>query len=310
MAHPRKLGIGGLATLALALGASAGGGQELAWTGSVQYAQGKYIFTETTRSWSLFTGLTWQGSRLRLSLGLPVVAQDSRAITYVGELPLPTGGPDQGAVARKNGGEPVPMGGKGSGGGGPNSGSARVLPLGRQTTEPATDSVQAPGSTSLELADPVVSGALQLLAPRGSFMGLDLTASVQIPVRALDSGVGTGETDFGVGLSASVGQQGVLFFADVGWWRYGDLPDLVLKDVVSYGVGVGKLFGTRVSGLVSVSGSTGVMDAVDPPAEVGGLLSIIVGEGKSVTVGGGFGLTEASPDLFVSLGSRITLRNR
>lgn len=279
-------------------------GQSLAWSGSLQYSQGSYIFTETTRSWSLYSALTLQGSRARLSLGVPVVVQDSRAITFVGELPIPTGGPDSEVVSRRRDGEPIPMGGR-RGGGGP--GAAGQLAF--QTTTPV-DSVEAPGSYTAQLADPVVSGSLQLLAPRRGFLGLDLTGSVKIPVRDLDSGVGTGEVDVGVGLSGAAGRAPWMFFGDVGWWRYGDLPELPLKDVFSYGVGVGRVLGSRVSALVSLSGSTGILEEVSPPAELSGMLSWTVGDGRSVNVGVGVGLTEASPDLALSVGSRITLLNR
>lgn len=304
--------VGGILVALQALvlaGARGMAGQELAWTGTVQYAQGKYIFTETTRSWTLYSGLTWQGSRLRLSLGLPVVVQDSRALTFVGDLPLPTGGPDNGAVAGRRKGEPVPMGGRG-GGGGPGTGGSFVSPLAFQSAGTPEDSVEAPGSMAVELADPLVSAGLQLLRPRGSFLGLDLTGSVKIPVRDLDSGVGTGEVDWGVGLSTAAARGGAMFFADLSWWRYGDLPELVLKDVLAYGVGVGKVLGSRVSGILTFSGSTGVMDNVDPPAEVGALVSIGVGDGRSVTLGAGAGLTESSPDVSFSLGGRIRLAGR
>lgn len=299
--------IAALVVLALA-GAGAAGAQELSWSGTVQYSQGKYIFTETTKSWSFYTGFTVQGERARLSFGLPVIMQNSSAITFVGDFPLPTGGPDSEAVGEKKKGERVPMDGKGGGSGtGPASGQRTPL-LARQDTEPI-DSVQAPGETTTEVADPLVSGAVRIVGPRGGFLGLDLTAAVKIPVRDVDSGVGTGEWDYGLGLSAAWGSTPLMLFADVGWWQYGDLPGLILKDVVSYGVGMGAILGSGVTGLVSFSGSSGVMDEVSPPMELGGMLSIPMGDAASVNLGVGAGLSEASPDVSVSVGSRITLAN-
>ncbi|MDT8341718.1 MAG: hypothetical protein RQ751_09425 [Longimicrobiales bacterium] len=295
--------------VATALGSA---GQELTWTGTIQYAQGRYIFTETTRSWTLYSGLTWQGERLRLSLGIPVVAQDSRAVTYVGELPLPTGGPDHSAVAQRTKGEPVPMGRRGgSGGGGPSAMGVGVQPpVAAQTSGSPVDSVSAPGSVSVELADPVVSTGFQLLRSRGAFLGLDLTGAVKLPMRDLESGVGTGEFDAGLGVSTAFGGGGTLLFADLSWWRYGDLPDLPLDDVLSYGVGVGRTLGGRWSGLLTLSGSTGVIDNVDPPAELGALVSVAAGGKYGITLGAGVGLTESSPDVSLSLGGRIRLHGR
>lgn len=298
--------LSGLAFVA-AMTASGVRAQTLAWSGSVQYAQGSYIFTETTRSWSLYSSLSWEGGPLRLSLGIPVVMQDSRAVTYVGDLAIPTGGPDSEAVGKKTKGEPVPMGGRSGGGSGSGMGGAVVLPLSLQSAGVAADSVAPPGEMDIQVADPVLSAGIELLGPRGGFLGLDLTGSVKIPVRDLDSGVGTGEVDFGVGLSGAAGRSPFMVFCDVGWWRYGDPPGLELQDVLSWGAGVGVLFGSRLSGLLSVSGSTAVLEAADPPAEIGGLVSIRLGEGHSFTLGASFGLTEASPDVSVSAGTRITL---
>lgn len=297
----------GLATLGIVVPSSAVG-QDVSWSSSVQYTEGKYIFTETTRSYSLYSAFTLQRSRFRLSLGLPVVVQDSRAVTYVGELPIPTGGPDHGVVANKTRGEPIQMGGGRRGAG--SAGATVRPPSGRQTTDPPADSVEAPGSMEFEVADPVVSGGLQLVPARGRFLGLDLTGSVKIPLRDLESGVGTGELDAGLGMSAAGGEGRLMLFGDVGWWRYGDLPDLELKDVFTYGAGVGVVMGSSLTGLVSFSGSTQVIEAVESPAEIHGLVSYGIGDVTSISIGCGFGLTEASPDASLSIGTRITLLSR
>lgn len=288
---------------ALSLGAGALDGQRISWTGTVQYAQGDYFFTETTRSWSFFTGLNLQGDRARLSLGIPVVAQDSRAITFVGELPLPTGGPDNEVVSGRGSGERVPMGG------GRRSAAIASMrsspPVARQTTT-SPDSVEAPGEYRVQMADPVLGAGLLLVPARGRFTGLDISASVKIPVRDVDSGVGTGEMDFGVSVSSGISASGVLLFADVGWWSYGDLPGLELKDVVNWGVGAGALLGERASGILSLSGASRIMETADPPLDLNGLLSLRINSRMSVTVGAGMGLSEVSPDFTLSAGTRLS----
>lgn len=297
-----------LAAVALAARApSPAGGQTLSWSGSLQFSRGEYIFTEPTRSFLLYNGLTYEGSRLRFHLGLPVVMQDSRAITYVGALPLPTGGPDHGAVAGKTRGAPVPMGG-GRRHSGAEGASARVAPpIGLQTTDPPPDSVEAPGSLEIQLADPLISAGVELVRPRGAFLGLDLTGSMKLPLRDLESGVGTGEVDVGVGISTAAARGRLMVFGDVGWWRYGDLPELTLKDVITFGAGVGWTMGSSLSGLVSYSGSTQVMDAVDPPAEISGLLGYRTAGGTSISVGCGIGLSHASQDVSLSIGAGFTV---
>lgn len=293
---------------ALALPSALGGQTTATWSTSAGYSEGRYIFTELSRSWSLYTGVSLQGSRFRLSVGLPVMVLDSRALTFVGDLPLPTGGPDSEAVSRRRDGEPVPMGG------GPRSNRSLTMaggpPLGFQGTGTEADSVALPGDYRVEVADPVITGGVELLEPRGAFLGLDATVSVKVPVRGVESGVGTGEVDWGVGLSAAAGGDGLMVFGGVGWWSYGDLPLLELKDVVSWDAGLGLVLSPRLSGMLTISGSSRVLDVAESPLEVGGLLSLSLGSRVGLNAGAGFGLSEASPDLSLSVGTRITLGNR
>jgi hypothetical protein len=278
--------------------------QQVTWTSSLQYSQGEYFFTETTRSWSLYTGFSVQGNRARLSLGFPLVVQNSRAITFVGDLPLPTGGPDSEAIGRRNPGDRVPMGG-----GGP-----RTAPLSRMVPYPpvagqtadSPDTVEAPGDYRLELADPVITGGIEVVEPRGRFSGLDLSVSAKVPLRNLDSGVGTGELDAGVGLSSGVSVGGVLLLADAGWWSYGDPPGLELKDVVTWGVGAGALLGSRASGLVTLSGSSRIIAEAERPLDLTGLLSLTMSERVGLVLGFGLGLSEVSPDFTASVGARVS----
>lgn len=303
--------LAGILVTALAAGTSA---QETTWTASVQYSQGDYFFTETTRSWLLYSGLSWHGDRLRFSVGLPVVIQDSRAVTFVGDVPIPTGGPDSEAVGRKGSGERVPMGQRRRGSGTSAATSAALHPpppgalppLGRQTTGTGSDTVAAPGAYRVQLADPMLGLGVALVRPRGAFLGLDLTGSVKVPVRDVDSGVGTGELDVGIGLSTAAGRGRAMLFADAGWWSYGDPPGLELKDVLTWSVGVGGLLGSRTSGLVSLTGSSALMEAVEAPLDVSALLSVALNPDLSLSLGAGVGLSEASPDFTLSAGTRVT----
>lgn len=297
-----------MAALALVLAttvATAAAAQETVWTTSVQYGQGDYFFTETTRSWMVYNGLSWQGDRFRFRFGLPVVVQDSRAITFVGQTPIPTGGPDSEAVGRKGSGERVPMGGRRGGAGG--NGQRTAPPLALQTAGEGSDTVAGPASYRAQVADPMISVGVEVLEPRGAFLGLDLTGSAKIPVRSIESGVGTGELDVGLTLSTAVGRGRALLFADAGWWSYGDPPGLELKDVVSWSLGVGGLLGTRTSGLVSLSGSSRLMDAVEAPLDLAALLSLELNDNLSLTLSAGAGLSEASPDFTLGAGTRVSL---
>ena len=86
----------------------------------------------------------------------------------------------------------------------------------------------------------------------------------------MDSGFGTGEWDYGAGITVSRQAGSTLLLADLGYWVYGDLPDLELKDPLTFGVGLGRtLSDGRFSVHASVWGSTATVDGVDGPVQFG-----------------------------------------
>lgn len=282
--------------------------QEVTYTGSLQYSTGSYVFTERTHSFYLMTGLSARGRGFEVDASIPFIVQNSRLITYVGNAPLPTGGPDHLAVRRREPGAGIPTrrgGGTGRSGMGRSGGLARAtLPGAAQ----ATDSVTYADDYSGRLGDPFLEGALEIAPGDGFLRSLRLKAGTKAPLADLDSGVGTGEWDYLAGGSVMFAVGGLYFFADVGWWWLGDLPDLELRDGPSYGLGIGKaVFDGRSSLLFTLAGARASIVTVDAPLIAGVSLGHDLGQGRSLSLGASVGLSEASPDLSVLLGWALEL---
>jgi hypothetical protein len=277
--------------------------QELAYSGAVHVTTGEYFFTERTTSFAFINGLTLTSGRLRLSASIPVYTQNSTAVTYVNGIPVPTGGPDAGAVREREPGKKVPMG---PGRGGP--GARTSFDVATAVESATTETVTSPGSYQTDLGDPLLQAGLDLVRGNGGLRALGIYGLAKAPVADVESGVGTGEWDVGGGASLGLGGAATFLFADLSYWVNGDLPDLPLRNTLNYAVTVGRWLGTgRWSVSASLLGATEMIDGVDAPISVGVGLAYSAAAGRMLNAGVGTGLTESAADLSAYLGWRVPL---
>ena len=267
------------AALVAALIASTGGqvyGQQVDYNGSLSYSTGSYVFFARTHSLWLANGLTLRAGPATVSANLPVIVQNSSIVSFVAGQPIPTGGEHSGAVSRRGSGR---VGSRGSGG---------------QTTD---STVVFRDSYEVQVGDPLVSAGFEAFSGLGFVRSLLVQGSTKVPLRTLESGVGTGEWDFGAGTSLVVGRGHTLVFGDVTYWWFGDLPELALAGSLFYSVAVSRsVMDARASIMASMTGSTRIMDTVDAPLSAGVGFLYSLRTGRSVSLGANVGLTEGSPD--------------
>lgn len=277
-----------LSALAVASGTQELEGQELRWTGSTSYSSGSYVFDARTHTFSLSNGLGLTWGRFDVSASVPVLLQNSQLVSQVGGVPIPTGGEDHGVISGRQPGETVGTRPRGSGNGGSGS-----------TTE-----VVYRDQFDLEVGDPFFSTAFRLYEGTGFLRSVQAQGSAKAPLRGLDSGVGTGEWDFGAGASAFASlATGTYVFVDVSHWWYGDLPELELSDGFSYGIGLSRaVFDARGSILLSFLGAEAIIDTMDRPASLGLGASYSLESGPTLSSGFTVGLSESSPDVSVYVG--------
>jgi hypothetical protein len=163
------------------------------------------------------------------------------------------------------------------------------------------DSVAEPGDYQIEIADPTLGSSVEVLAGSGTLRSIELEAFAKVPVTSVESGVGTGEWDYGAGAAIVLATGGTLLLGDLTYWMYGDMPDLELKDGLSYGAGVGRSLGERWSVLAFLTGSQEIVDTIDPYAALTVSGNYAFGDGASVGAGLGVGLTEAAADVSLHL---------
>lgn len=265
------------------------GAQDVTWSGGVDLTNGDYYFNERTTALWVSNGVTARWGELWLDASLPLLVQNSDAVTRVAGLPVPTGGSRSGDVSRRSAGSRS----------GDGTGSGEM----ERTIE-----IDEPGSLELDIADPIFGAGVDLTPEGSAVRSIRFGVSAKAPLRDVESGIGTGEWDVGVGGGASIAAGTVLVLIDGTWWSVGDLPDLELKDVFSYSAAVGGLIGDgSVGWTASVTGSTPMIEDVEAPVSVGGDLLFWSDAGSSFRAGLRFGLTESAADVAGSLGWAIPL---
>ncbi|HKL87569.1 MAG TPA: hypothetical protein VJ884_01095 [Salinibacter sp.] len=259
--------------------------QQIAISTSGLYSSGDYIFTESTDLFVWSNSVSVTEGRFQIGISVPLVAQTTPWVTYGGIGPTPSGGPQHGAV------------------GGPGHGAQR----GRRTpiALPDTGSYRTTG-----VGDPQVHVSYDLRSQADtSQLRVQLLGAVKPPLANADAGFSTGAWDGGLGLSISRALTPWFALAEGTYWWLGDLDELTLKNGVSYSVGVGRtLYRGRWGLLASISGTTSIIEDVDPPAARNGGINYSTGYwGLSTTFSSG--LTEGAADWSVGVGAMATLRN-
>lgn len=274
---------------------------QLGYSGSLQAASGSYIFPERTTSWYFSNGLNLRSGRFFASASIPIVLQNSSAVSYVTGVPIPTGGPENGKVREKRGG---------SGPGGPGGRGSDRVPLALSMAADSGDLVEVtpPGDYGIHVGDPYFGAGYDLFEGTGLVRSFSLEAQAKAPVATLESGVGTGAWDFGTGAALALGSGSTFVFANLGWWHLGDMPELELKDPLLFGLALGRSFGHGAwSLLASWSGSTPMIDGVEANHSIGLACNISIGEGRSLSAGLSRGLTESGSDFSAFAGVSVRL---
>jgi hypothetical protein len=129
-----------------------------------------------------------------------------------------------------------------------------------------------------------------------------------VPLADVSTGLSSGEWDIGLGGSAVLGLGRMLVLADASYWWVGDMPELELRNGLSYALGVSTpVFSGRGSLMGMVSGMSKVIETMDPPVTVTASLGRSVGDRTLVSATAGLGLTESAPDVYAAIGWSIRL---
>jgi hypothetical protein len=239
----------------------------------VQYSTGEYFFEERANSFYLFNGLDIDSGRLNLTARIPIIIQDSPWVTFTGSGLLPSGGGTRSYATRGR------------------------FPPGDTT-----------GALDMGLGDLYLTVGLDLVEWTSSRPGLLLSASAKAPLADEREGFGTGEWDFGIGLSISTLAKGLFLAGEAGYWTFGDMPDLAFDDVISFGFSVGKSFSRGKYGIMaSLCGYTATFEDIEGPLQAAFGFNYLTESGSGLTASAAAGLTESAPDISITAGWSIPL---
>jgi hypothetical protein len=253
--------------------------QTVSYTGALQFSSGSYIFAQRTNSLYFSNGISVSAGRLDLSASLPLISQSTPWISYGGAGMIPSGGPQHMEVGRGMFGR-------------------RKVFL-QDTTDYA----------AVGLGDPILHAGLELVKESGAIPSILLGLDVKIPVADVDHGFGTGEWDYGAGLSLTKTlEEGSFFVVSMSYWVLGDMPGLRLKDALAYRIAlVRPLPGGRMSWIASFSGYSEILADVEPPAHVTLGINYRLNPRTSLNGSAAMGVTETSADFSLSLGWQVGL---
>lgn len=284
--------------------------QNVSYTGNMQYATGSYFFDENTQSLSFSNGLSISGKKFTLSFSAPLILQSSPWVSYNATGYLPTGGPEhRGLRDSSGGGSGNNMGGFASTLADPNKPADATLQ--QHGGGGMRNKVDLPDTSSYNQAsfgDPNVYGNFKLYTSATGATAFQLNAGVKIPLADPNSGYGTGEWDYGAGLSVSQRIGNYFLMADFMKWWFGDFTDLKLQDPIAYSLGIGRSLGGG-SWLVnaSYSGYTEIIDGYDPPQTLNLGIGYFVTPKVAVNTTLTAGLSESTADFMFGLGWMIGL---
>lgn len=254
------------------------------------------MFDEVTHTVSVSNGLALALGSFEFGAALPLLLQNSQWVSQVGGIPLPTGGNESGVVQRRGPGQTIGSGsGRGSGG------------MGQPDPTVPTE-VTYRDEFAWAVGDPFLSASAGVYEGRGVLRSIRTQLSAKAPLRDIESGVGTGEWDVGIGGSAFASIGGTFVFADVAHWWFGDLADLELRDGLTYGAGLSRpVLDARGSIMLSFFGASALIESMERPASLALGLSYSANERRSVSAGLVTGLSESSPGLSVYVGWSLSV---
>jgi hypothetical protein len=264
--------------LMMMLGGNATAG-EWSYSGSVRYAYGNYIYTTKTQSYYFLSSLRYRTERYRLSLGLPVIAQNSSLIAFGGG----------GMMPRTRAGSTDGMGQKNSG-----------------QMNPANES--SASTFDFAFGDLFLNGEFTLLNEDELMPKVALTGQLKKPVGSTATGASTGAWDYGLGLSLNKSDSHRYAALDLAYYWIGDAATIDYENALSYGVGYGHHFNNDQFGfLLYLSGYSKILQDYEAPSQFSFTANYRVSSGVALSGGFNYGLSNTVPDFAIFAGVTSTL---
>lgn len=273
--HPRRLTFLLLFFLAPAMLAQ---GQWIANT-SAQITQGSYYFGQTASTFSFIPGVRYQTSTWSIDLSVPYLIQNSDLVNSTGSMFFPTGEGHHQQESNRPGG----------------SHHGGMADAGGQSWDSG-------------IGDMLVLFSKTLFREQDYSPSVAVTAQLKVPTAYRGLNYGTGEFDYGAGLSLSKKYGTLAAFLDLGYLIIGDPEGITYLDPVMAGAGIGKFFQHgKYSVLFYYQTYSKIIEAYEAPQQISAMLSMKFGKAQYLSINVLRGLSETSPDFSVTLGLQQNL---
>jgi len=242
---------------------------------SLQFARGNYSLENSTSTYYFYGGIRYRTPRWNLSASIPLILQNSDLVTGAGGTVIPAGH-----------GYNNQSGGSHHGGG--MNGMMR-------------DETMI--SMTAGLGDLYLYGEYGLL-PEGNVLPfISANLKLKAPTAGTGNNFGTGEFDYGLGVTLRKSMNSYLGFVDFGYWVLGDPPGVNYKDPFTIGAGVGRFFGYGRYGLMLYFGSySNILPGYESSRQVSLGFNYRINNRMILTLMSSAGLSETSPDILLSGG--------
>lgn len=265
------------------------------WTLLTSWATGDYGTDDPSDTWSAdlqyILGDKWQ-----LRVGVPYLVMDtSYGTVRTGAGTVPVG--DEGEGRRRGGGDGTGEGGgggggQGGGGGGGDGSGTGECPL------PYDETADGIGDLRVALSRRLVGGGVKVFR-------LDAEAEVKVPTADEDSGMGTGEFDYRLGLWCGYRFWSSTLYARAGWNRLGDPWWGDLNDIVDVYLGL-ESDPLAAERLILSGWFSAAQEAVDDTGETFAIGTSLRTTGRYRWYGRVLvGLGDASPDVSIAIGLSV-----
>ncbi len=247
----------------------------------VERYSGTYTYQTTTATYALNAGLQYEEEdQFSFSFTLPLLFQNSNLVSRAGGMLLPHG----------SGGNSMSNSHAHNGGG---------MMMGANSSSPSSSYLSG-------LGDMLFEGNYYLAGESESAPSFALTGQIKAPTAG--TSFGTGEWDYGVGISAEKQFGTISVSANTGALVLGDPAGTVYHNPFTFGASVGNTFmDGKLSAMISYLEYTRVLDGYEAPRQISlGVLSQ-TSSATTLSLIGSFGLSNTVPALGISLSIEVTL---
>ncbi len=235
-----------------------------------QWLSGEYTYITRTSTFYFSGGISYRTERWNVSVNMPLIAQNTNGVTNMGGIFVPSGESQQhGSFSHWN------------------TRQHGMLP---GTSLPTTQ-------MRFGLGDIYLYSEYQILSRFYGMTSLSVTGTVKFPTASREYNYGTGEFDYGLGLSLRKFVFPYSFFLDAGYLVIGDPTGITYNDPVTFGAGVGRIFSAgRYSLLLYYQQYSRILADYDPPRQANLAGFVKLGTNTILSVSFLMGFSETSPD--------------